>query len=429
SINYKYMFGEGFCGLTIYVQENQGKYPDANWIRTANNFDGIGPSSPKILICPEEKDKKATADENSPISYGYNGLLIKADGKGVKEPMIWSPNLVGAFADATTGKTMKTPGLIGGSAGRTDNMVDISYRHSGGAIIGFIDGHVMKFASKPAARDTLSAINQAFISVPALEYLNYQGSGLTVTSSVTGMTAPCHVNGEYCTQPVLSAIANVLDSKLDDKNENRINVKPFNGEKTTADGICGITANEPPPGAVAIARDAMVVIRSKVTNDSSNFATRDLKEWYTNPGKQSNLYNYPVNNSSRAFFYSKLGIPAGADSPNFKIVANDFEMVQKVAGDFLAIGYCSAAFVDTNRVDIIAVDGISFPNPDPKASAAERYLWPTQAPTTAYPFMRTLYACPPAEPKAGDTEFMKKLPEVLKAVQSGPLFKLSYFLP
>lgn len=411
----------------MYAQEHEEQLPGANWLESTNIRGGIKFGEHQILICPEEKGLKATADDNSPVSYGYNGLLIEADGKGMGIGSLGYPTGIALLADTTPAGTIKLPGVVGGSMGRTGNAVEVAYRHSGNTIVSFCDGHV-ELVKPSNVRSIDSEINMAFITAPALGHLWYQGSGLTIAAIFEKMTVPCQMSGEYCTQPILSAVANVLNSKLGEKDEAWTSVRTFTGEKSATDGICGTGSNVPPAGAVAIARDAMVVIRSKFSSKvPTNLTSEQVKAYYAN--LTANTYNYDNKSGSREFFYSKIGLPYDGNDVAATIATNDYDMVQKVANDPDGIGYCSAAFADPNLVDIITVDGISFPNPDPKASAADKYLWPTQAPTTAYPFMRTLYASAPAMPKEGDTEFMQKLPEVLKAVQTGPLFKLSYFLP
>ena len=197
--------------LQIYVQENQGKYPNKIWVKGVANTDGLDVSSQKVLACPDDV-AVVTADDTSQISYGYNGLLIKVDGKGVNESMIPAPTMVGAFADSVSGKTVGLPGLIGGASGESTQASDISYRHNGGTICGYVDGHAKLSLNAPNTLDISAAINEGFTSAPALGYLTYQGSGINQSTTFTAPTAPSIMIGDYSTQPIMAALGNLINN-------------------------------------------------------------------------------------------------------------------------------------------------------------------------------------------------------------------------
>ncbi|MEI7834219.1 MAG: prepilin-type N-terminal cleavage/methylation domain-containing protein [bacterium] len=415
--------------LQIYVQENKGAYPGEKWLLTKSNL-GIDVPTPKLLLCPEDK-RKVTSDDNSPISYGYSGLLVRPDGTGVTEESIISPYMVVAFAEVESTKTLGAPGIINGSAGHTDNMVKLAYRHNGGTIYGCADGHVKYTLAAPQAQDTSVALNQGLIQAIGLGYTTNYANGITASANVSAPVAACTVSGDYSTKPILGAVAELMNVKADPESKKRIIIGKFTGEYVDSDEdsiIRGIGSNQPDNDAIAIAHDAVVIIRSKNSRDvQRNLTTSQVKNFFGD-GQTANTYTYDENSGTRAFFYQKIGLPGNYADTSATIADNDYDMVQKVAGDPKNIGYCSAAFADPNIVDIVSVDGIGFLNPDADVKLEYNMsLWPVQTPTGPYPYMRTLYAQPTETPSAGARDFMEKLPTVLQAVQQGPLFKLSYF--
>lgn len=424
----------------MYAQEHDEAMPGADWAKEMrSDF-----RDTDILICSEAKGNVAAQGEDAPVNYGYNGMLVKTNGKGMELGDIsGDPTNMLMLSDAAPVKTIKAPGVIGGTFGRTDNVVEVAYRHTGKAIMGFLDGHVESSAAEPDRRDYRIRVNHAYANRLVLDNIPNYGSCLTTPVEVADPLGPCMVGGDFCTIPVLRAVADVLNRKLADGHENSITYGTFAGEladeyrtgavaeATIVDSrvICGIGSDVPSPGMVAIARDAVVVIKNRSNKNvvPANMTSEEVRTYWAKPTGQTITYG-PAS-GTRAFFYQKIGLTTTFDDSKATQVENEYAMVRMVANDPEAIGYCSAAFVDPEQVEIIAVDGISFPNPDPKANNADKYLWPTAAPITAYPYMRTLYAGASAEATEGAKDFMAKLPAVLKAVQSGPLFRTSYFLP
>ncbi|MEI7834411.1 MAG: hypothetical protein WCJ56_14585, partial [bacterium] len=344
--------------LQIYVQENAGAYPPAQWLQTSTNK-GIDITSRKVLVCPTAYSK-STFDDLLPICYGYNGQLIKVDGMGVTENDILAPTMVAAFADVVLGKTIDAPGIINGGGCRSDTMVNLAYRHKEkgmkeyAIVIGFADGHCKAFLAAPNASDSNSGINQGLTSALGLGCLNNPGGGIYTRPNVSALTAPCSVTGEYNTRMILSAAAELLNLKAAPKSENRVTMGVFAGEMAgEADDstVTGTGANLPGPGAVAIARDAVVVITCK------NSATKKLKSSelssYWGAKQAATSYTYDGNSGTRSFFYKKIGLPADQEDTAVTIARNDYDMVQKIANDPEGIGYCSAAFADPNLVDIV----------------------------------------------------------------------------
>jgi len=443
--------------LQIYVQENQGKYPGANWASPTNG--GIDVTSLKVLLCPDDPATVGTSP-NSPISYGYNGLLIKTDGTGVSEAMITSPTMVGAFADAVAGKFDGTPGLINGSAGLAGQTTDISYRHNGGTIVGYVDGHVKLSLNAPNVLDTSASINQAFLQAPALGYLTYQGSGIgnssisTAANTGTGIT----MIGDYSTMPILSACAAVINAATPAANQILVRnfigsgvtggKSKFDNTGTVSDATMVVGCGDGQPNAANftnLGKDVVVAIKQKgSTTIPQNLANLAALTAYWTTGSGPSVYTYDQKSGTRAFWYYSLSAtaPTQAQENLMTVALNDYDMVQKVANDPAGIGYCSAAFADPNIVDVIAVNGVCFPSAANSQKADSRYVWPSTppaftvaSPATTYPFVRTLYAQTNAATGAGVTRIAlgtQTTPTnatlILSLVQSGPLYKLSYFI-
>ena len=446
--------------LQIYVQENQGKYPPANWIKGVVNTDGIDASSQKVLACPDDT-AIVTSDDASQISYGYNGLLIKVDGKGVNEGMITAPTMVGAFADAANGKTVGTPGLIGGSAVAMPGFTiagvlttadafttDISYRHAGGTICGYVDGHAKFFLTAPNALNINNPINQGFIQAAGLGYLTYQGSGIAPVDTVTvanAATLPSMMCGDYSTMPIMTAIAEVMNASV--PISAKINVRQFTGEMANGglssalaagtvgnvNMIVGSGDNAAHANAKAIGKDVVVVIKAKGSTATLPTTKANLTTLYTNvnaPGV-CNLYTYDQKSGTRAFFYSSIAatVPPASEA-TFNLAVNDYDMVQKIAFDPKGIGYCSAAFVDPNIVDVVAIDTFGFPLSSTTVTPTEdnKWVWPSTQPATAYPYARTLNAVWAGNPTTlGALKVKDAFDAAITSVQTGPLFKLSYW--
>ncbi len=416
--------------LQIYVQENKGEYPNEKWLLTKSN-EGIDFISNKVLICPY-RNITTTEGDDSPISYGYNGLLIKADGSGMNETDIIDTYKIIAFADVDGGKTIANPGIINGSACHNNNLVKLlphDSMNNGGISCGFVDGHAKFFLDSPNPQNTNNLINQGLIQAQGLGYLTYYASGITASADVSAPVAPITLGGDYSSMPILAAAAELVNIRADKESENRVNVRQFTGEYVGMDDddvIRGIGSNNPGPGAIAIAHDAVVIITAKSSKLPDNLTTDQMKSYWGDK-QDAHTFTYDKKSGTRTFYYDKIGLPAKQKDATATIVKNDYEMVQQVAHDPDGIGYCSAAFADPNLVQIVAVNGIGFPNANVKAQPDDKYLWPANAPTGAYPYMRTLYAQPTETPNEGAADFLAKLPVLLKAVQSGPLFKLSYF--
>lgn len=405
----------------IYAQEHSETLPGTNWV-----FDlkMVTPESEgmSVLKCPTLFGKRKDLYSN-PVCYGYNGMLVKADGTGVKlDQIIDDPTSIILFADAEPSTPMSAPGLLNGFPGRSDNAVTYSFRHVGNQLVAvFIDGRVgtIHNPADPKAKGDETRILSTYPVNSALIY-NFT-AGITGSINTHAPVAPSSVSGDYSTRPLLGAAAWLQNMKATAESENRVTVGDFAG--STAESmdddsmICGNASGIPGPGAVALARDAVVIISHAY---AKSMTSEEVKSTWG--GKQSkNIYTYNRNSGTRAFFYRKIGLPDDFKDNKATVVENDYEMVQKIAADPDGIGYCSAAFLRKSDVNVVTVDKQTVPT--------DKSQWPEKAPTGSYPYLRTLYALPSENPSAGARDFMEKLPVLLKAVQQGPLFRMSYFLP
>jgi ABC-type phosphate transport system substrate-binding protein len=119
--------------------------------------------------------------------------------------------------------------------------------------------------------------------------------------------------------------------------------------------------------------------------------------------------------------------------PDSITVANDLEMVDKVANDPYAIGYCSTVFADPQRVIIL---GLKTPDGSvyvyPQANPKKRWQMPYEL---NWPLSRIMYAklngkaaWQAGKPSIGSVMLAPSSPGMC-ALQEGPLYQMGYFKP
>ena len=221
---------------------------------------------------------------------------------------------------------------------------------------------------------------------------------------------------------------------------------------------------KPASHAVAIARDALVIITGKnstipselihkMQNGESVIDLLSLEHAFS-AGRLSGLqaYTFDSKSGTRRFFCTCLGKPGKPLQIGNKVivVADDFDMVDKVARDPAGIGYCSAALADPNRVQFLdyrTQDGVVHYYPQCKQKYhierverpgwqdlhGSKYYW-VQVEKVPWPLTRTLYA--QYGGKAWDAAgtgivnvMLKPDAPGTKALQAGPLYQASYYLP
>jgi prepilin-type N-terminal cleavage/methylation domain-containing protein/prepilin-type processing-associated H-X9-DG protein len=190
----------------------------------------------EIFYCQE----MAQGDIELPVSYGFNGCLLKTDGTGVNEAAIKSPSQVGVLCDAnpgvpfpavTTSGTVNTyggGGVVGGysmifsAAAATEKMgskltVKPAGRHSDGVVVGYADGHAQIVPDKYNEKDSTNGVVRAFYMAPALGLVDNPAAGLggtvdqpfgTITAAATGKSYTV-IGGDPVTRPILMAACEV----------------------------------------------------------------------------------------------------------------------------------------------------------------------------------------------------------------------------
>ena len=516
--------------LQQYYQDNKGRYPAHPWTS------GILPylhDTGNIFHCPGDP-----ANQQSMCSYAYNGALMRLDRTGINEAQINDPIDVGVICDAATSYPLGTAGYIPGAGLLPDNEHNTvpQARHNHGIVAGFADGHAAWIPGDFDPADCGSPVTRGFYQSIAINLVNNPAGALPASAAMPDapfkfpMPSPTHPNdefdigGEYCTSPLITALAELWNEKGRTVNGNLDyeNSPGFLGEYYTSRSYClassflwgsaqvgntlqcGAPANAPGDGVnqyrvpavaksntillqgpfwnhwpaikpenetgTAIAHDAVVCIVSKnsliianpvgglttVRNNTIHDTidgyrsngwcvcnTATIAAWFTTNGgysaNQWQAYTYSTMTSTLFTFYHYLKIPIPRREaygvPQAILCTNDSDMVDKVANDPYGIGYCSSAFVDLDRVQVVGmVDATCeggqcywpnadanhrtcLPNPYPHGGpnaglTSGHYRWPAA-------LMRTLFVY-----TRGDGSLLSLYADKLKR---GPLFACSYW--
>ncbi len=166
----------------MYDQDNNARYPGyAGWDSLLGNYLG---NNAQMFTCPS--DSSSTGAINS---YGYSGMLVRADGSGVNESVINAPTEVGVVCDASPSMAYGSGGLIGG--GGLQPLATVGQipdpRHSGGTVVGYADGHAIYCPNGYNAQDTSNNVTRAFYMVDALGLINSPGGGLKLSHAECGV--------------------------------------------------------------------------------------------------------------------------------------------------------------------------------------------------------------------------------------------------
>ncbi|MEI7833372.1 MAG: DUF1559 domain-containing protein [bacterium] len=125
----------------IYVQEHHDTLPGINWVSDIEGEKVDG----RIYLCPEVK-ADTSPGKSLPICYGYNGLLIKDDGTGMKwdsTDKAIDPSVIPLTADVEPVGTLTVPPIMYNTHGRNGAVATPVLRHRNGAVIySFLDGHI-----------------------------------------------------------------------------------------------------------------------------------------------------------------------------------------------------------------------------------------------------------------------------------------------
>ncbi|HEY3416840.1 MAG TPA: hypothetical protein VGM23_08155, partial [Armatimonadota bacterium] len=169
--------------------------------------------------------------------------------------------------------------------------------------------------------------------------------------------------------------------------------------------------------------DAWQVYTYNVDSGTRRFAAR-MMGWHPQgiPGNRDA--------TSPNCYHDNIGGPRQVDGslPEAVVVENDADMVDKVAADPYGIGYCSSAFADLDRVQILAIRQGNRTYYFPSADIQHRG---ELTDTPDWPYMRTLYAVIDSAPGSHTFARLMLAPggPGTRALQAGPLFQASYLLP
>ena len=245
--------------VTMYTQDNKNRLPGlykrqadgsvsstyTGWAGDVITYvkGGTDVTTPsEMMFCPE-----TLSDIEMPISYGYNGCLLKTDGTGVNEAAIKQPTQVGVLCDVNPGVPMQAigtgnnigvyggGGIVGGCSlifsGAADTTDKIGSklsatpvgRHMGSVVVGYADGHASSVPDINTfnPKDSLSGVVRAFYMCPALGLVDNPAAGLGgTTDNPFGNTTqgaalvPTAINytvigGDPVTRPILMAACEV----------------------------------------------------------------------------------------------------------------------------------------------------------------------------------------------------------------------------
>lgn len=423
-------------GIAIYVQDNSGRLPGKAW--TAQ-IQGDGGVTQKMFFCPSASVK---VDDGSEICYGYAAQLVRADGTGISEAQLKSPSEIGAICDA--GPISTTGGLVGGGVANDANIPVMTpdSRHNG-VIAAFCDGHAKYYPGpyKDNSKELSGPITRAFYLPSAIGLMENYGGGIEYCPAGTALPTnnTLRLGGDSAGQPLLQAAAEAW--KAATGGTATWNTRGFLGmDNTLGSGSALNTAwavgdNTAVATGADLGQDVMLIVVNKnckipevvaATLTVPTESKGDDKTFNLSSATVASIYNYSngfLENSvqaytfdkksgSRRFFTSKFVTP-GTDTV---VVANDLEMMEKVAADPYGIGYMSAGQVDFDKVRAIAVNNEVYPSGNAKTR------WQIPDDFSGFSTARTLRM----STSAGAANFLAWWNTNSAKVKLAPLCKLSY---
>jgi len=420
--------------IQMYAQDNKGQYPGidgGSWAKKISTY--LGSSAALIFICPS--DNSADSGMNS---YALSGLLIQPDGKGIKEAQVISPSEVGSLCDAAPSEKYSNGRLIGGGGGQPIEKISATMetRHSKGLIVGFCDGHAKYFMG------SLNLLDEGNGAVRAM----YHAAPLGLVDNPVGMFPPgggvagsgtLTVGGEYAASPFLMAAA-----KMHGKYATAgFRGQGFNKGRPAENWAWGTVSGAKGPSSPAIAYDALVFIVAKgckipampsFANQTYLVNTATVRALFQAGYVKDSVQAYHLNTTycqTDSYARSILGLPGyGKGAVQ---VANDAEMVEKVSNDPWAVGYCSSAYADPDRVIILAFAGLGAGGKDavwPQAGPKFRWVLPTRKAST-WPWKRSINIIT-RDTNALETNVVNALHGggLYDNLANGPLFSWGYWV-
>ena len=311
------------------------------------------------------------------------------------------------------------------------------------------DGHVQLAENGYDAQDISNDLTRAFYLPNIYGLVNNPAGGIGAFAASATIPDRVTIGGEPCTRPLLLAAASVWHTRAKATIIQGDFSGQYAGEQHCACYLHGTGDGMKPAGnAVAIARNAVVIITAKQTQIPESLLSGELNgicvvdandvRHLFGAGCQQNAfqtYTFPPSSGTRRYFsahFAAQGQPLQFGA-NTKTVKDDEDMVRKVAGDPYGIGYCSAVFADPHRVDKLALkwtDGQTYSYPQQVA----KYCWNYPNLTSIWPLTRTLYAeyGGRAWTAAGtgivNIMLTPRAPGTL-ALQNEPMFQACYWAP
>jgi len=420
--------------IQMYSQDNGLRYPGidgSGWVPKIAPYLG---NSTEMFHCPFDTTGKGM------VSYAMSGLMIREDGTGVKESQIISPSEVGVLCDAAPSQAYPTGRVIGGGAQRA--MKDIAaepvLRQSNGLTVGFADGHVKYYQGAINKADESNGAVRALYHAAPLGLIDNPVAGIGPGAGISG-SGKIIIGGEYVARPFLTAAATMYAGGYDSKG--------FNGQhdmkgRPATGWAWGTVSGAGGPVSPAIAYDALVFIVARrclipampsMTNSTYLMDTATVRSLFAT-GHTTNavqVYHMPTVYSATDAYARKIlelpGYGKGAIQ-----VANDAEMVAKVANDPYAIGYCSSAYADPDRVIILGFKRLGTDSGDaiwPRSSPPFRWIIPTRSEST-WPWKRSINVTTANKPGIPEVAITRALHGggLYHNLTPGPLFTWGYWV-
>ncbi|MHB9107596.1 MAG: DUF1559 family PulG-like putative transporter [Armatimonadota bacterium] len=418
--------------IQMYASDNQGQFPGidgGSWVKKISPYLG---SSAAMFMCPSDN-----SGNSGKVSYAMSGLLIQPDGTGIKEAQVLSPSEVGSIADAEPTEIFLNGRLIGGGGQQpVENIAaTLEPRHSKGLIVGFCDGHAKYFQGAVNLLDEGNGAVRAMYHAAPLGLVDNPVGMMPAGGGIKG-SGTLVVGGEYASYPFLMAAAKMHG---DYKNAG-FKGQGFTDDRPVQNWAWGTVSGAKGPSSPAIAYDALVFIVAKgckipampsLSNQTYLVNTATVRALFQAGYVKDSVQVYHMPTAySATDGYARAILGLRGYGKGTIQVANDAEMVEKVSNDPWAIGYCSSAFADPDRVVILAFDlgadgGKVF---WPRGSNKFRWVMPSRKDST-WPWKRSINVVTRNNPNALEASVVKALHGggLYDNLANGPLFTWGYW--
>ena len=251
--------------VVMYAQDNGQQFPGidgTSWVSKIAPYVG---GSARMFQCPEDK-----TPGDSFVSYAYGGLMLRPDGTGVKDSQIISSSEIGVIIDTAPSTTYPAGNIVGGATMQPVPLTATpAYRHKGGAVVGFADGHAKYYPAQLDLTDLCNPVTRAFYTVSPLGLAD-NPVGMVPDFMVAGINkARVTVGGDYSVAPILmGAVQAWMQKSPGASYYTRGFLGQDNVKERKGAWAWGIGDGKPPAGPhVAVAQDAVLVIVAKGVED------------------------------------------------------------------------------------------------------------------------------------------------------------------